>query len=70
MLTDQLKVRMNPSVGVMNGNIAGSLGSIPGPVESNAVSPMARCRCDVSSEMCCPGANPRRWNRPLEDLKL
>ena len=34
--------------------------SIPGPVKS-AVSPTTRHRCDVSSELCCPGAKPRRW---------
>ena len=27
------------------------------------VSPKARHRCDVSSELFCPGANPRRWPR-------
>ena len=36
------------------------LGSIPGPVISDTVSPTARHRCDVSSELCCPGAKPRR----------
>ena len=25
------------------------------------VSPTTRHRCDVSSELCCPGAKPRRW---------
>ena len=33
-------------------------GSIPGPIKSDAVSPTARHRCDVSSELCYPGANP------------
>ena len=36
-------------------------GSIPGPVKSDTVSPTARHRCDVSSELCSPGAKPRRW---------
>ena len=30
--------------------------SIPGPVEFGTVSSMTRHRCDVSSELCCPGA--------------
>ena len=25
------------------------------------MSPTTRHRCDVSSELCCPGAKPRRW---------
>ena len=29
--------------------------------ESDAASPKARHRCDVSSKLCCPGAKPRRW---------
>ena len=29
------------------------------------VSPTARLRCDVSSELCCPGAKPRRLTSPL-----
>ena len=41
------------------------LDSIPGLVKSNAVSPTARHRCDVSSELCCPDAKPRRWIPPL-----
>ena len=36
-------------------------GSIPGSVKSDVVSPSARHRCDVSSELCCPGVKPRRW---------
>ena len=32
------------------------LGSIPGPVKSDTVSPIARYRCVFSSELCCPGA--------------
>ena len=36
-------------------------GSIPGPVKSDTVSPTTRHRCDVSSELCSPGAKPRRW---------
>ena len=35
------------------------LGSSPRPVKSNTVSQMVRHRCDVSSELCCPGAKPR-----------
>ena len=34
---------------------AGGLGSLIGPVKSNTVSPTARPRCDVSSELCCTG---------------
>ena len=36
---------------------AGGLGS--GQIYT--VSPTTRHRCDVSSELCCPGAKPRRW---------
>ena len=39
-------------------------GSIPGPVKLDTVSPTIRHRCDVSSELCCPGAKPRRWAPP------
>ena len=35
------------------------LGSIPVPLKSNTVSPTFRHRCDVSSELCCPGVKPR-----------
>ena len=36
------------------------MGFIPGPVKTDKLSPTARHRCDVSSELCCPGAKPRR----------
>ena len=36
-------------------------GSIHGPVKFDTVSPTARHRCDVSSKLCWPGAQPRRW---------
>ena len=36
------------------------MGLLPGPVKSGAVSPTTRHRCDVSSEQCCPGAEPRK----------
>ena len=39
--------------------------SIPWSVKSDTVSPTARHRCDVSSELCCLGSEPRRWNPPL-----
>ena len=29
--------------------------------QMDTVSPTTRHRCDVSSELCCPGAKPRRW---------
>ena len=32
---------------------AGNYGSISGPVKSDAMSPAARHRCDVSSELYC-----------------
>ena len=36
------------------------------PFRSNhTMSPTTRHRCDVSSELCCPGAKPRRWASPL-----
>ena len=41
------------------------LSLIPGPVKSNTMSPTARHRCDVSSELCCSVAKPRRWIPPL-----
>ena len=41
------------------------LGSILGLVKLDTVSPSARHRCDVSSELCRPGANPRRLIPPL-----
>ena len=37
------------------------LGSIPLPVKSNTLYPTARHRCDVSSELRCPGDKP--WGR-------
>ena len=36
------------------------LGSIPRTVKSDAASPIACHRCDVSSQMCCPGAKMRK----------
>ena len=44
---------------------SGGLGSIPGSVKSDTVSPTARHRYDVSSELCCPGAKPHRWTSSL-----
>ena len=38
--------------------------SIPGPVKSYTESATARHRCDVSSELCSPGAKPG-WVPPL-----
>ena len=35
-------------------------GSIPRSVKSDAQPQTARHCCDVSSELCCPGAKPRR----------
>ena len=45
-------------------------GSIPGLVKSDTMSPTACHRCDVSSELCCPGAKPRRWTPPLVMMKI
>ena len=39
----------------------GGLGSIPGAGQIGTLSPTARHRCDVSLDLCCPGAMPRRW---------
>ena len=36
------------------------MGSILGTDEFDIVSPTARHRCDVPSELCCPGATPWR----------
>ena len=30
-------------------------------VKPNTVSQLVRHRCDVSAELCCPDAKPRRW---------
>ena len=40
---------------------AGGLGFDSRAGQIGTVSPPARPRCDVSSELCCPGAMPRRW---------
>ena len=40
-------------------------GSNPGSLKLNTVSPIARHRCDYSSQLCYPGAKPRRWAPPL-----
>ena len=37
------------------------IGSLPGSVKSDTVSPAVRHRCDVSSELCCSGVKSRRW---------
>ena len=31
----------------------------------SSMAPTARHRCDVSSELCSPGAKPQRWAPPL-----
>ena len=41
--------------------VRGSVGSIPGSVKSDKMSPSARHRCDVSSELCYSCAKLRRW---------
>ena len=43
----------------------GVRGSIPGPIKSDTISPMTRHRRNVSLELCCPDAKPRRWTPPL-----
>ena len=43
--------------------IAIGLGSTLGAVKSDAMQQTARCLRDVFSELCCPGAKPRRWTR-------
>ena len=40
-------------------------GSIPGSVKSETASATSCHRCDVSQELCCPGAKLRRWASPL-----
>ena len=42
----------------------GGLASILRPVKSDTVSSTAHNRCDISLELCCPGAQPRRWVPP------
>ena len=42
--------------------------SILGPVKSDAMSPKARRRCNVSSELCCPGAKQRIEFLPRHSL--
>ena len=44
---------------------AGGLGSILKPVKSDTVSPTARQRCAVASQLCCPGAMSRSGTPPL-----
>ena len=39
--------------------------SIPGKIKSDTVSPQARYRCNVSSNLCSPGAKSRRLASPL-----
>ena len=46
-------------------NSAGGLGFDSRALKSNTVSSTARHRCDVSLELCCPGAMPGRWTPPL-----
>ena len=40
---------------------AGGLGFDSRAGQIYTVSPTTRHRCDDSSELCCPGAKPRRW---------
>ena len=42
-----------------------ALGLFPESVKSDTTTATARHRCDVSSELCCPGAKLRRWAPPL-----
>ena len=44
---------------------AGGLGFDSQADQIDTKSPTARHRCDVSSELCCPDAKPRRWVPPL-----
>ena len=44
---------------------AGGLGLNFRAGQIGTVSPTARHRCDVSSELCSPGAKPRRWASTL-----
>ena len=44
---------------------AGGLGFKSPVGQIGSASPTARHRCDVSSELCSPGAKPRRWASPL-----
>ena len=44
---------------------AGGLGFDSRAGQIDTVSPTARHRCDVSSELCSPGAKSRRWAPPL-----
>ena len=41
-------------------DVARGHGFDSGEVKSDPVSPTARHRCDVSSELCCPGAKLQR----------
>ena len=43
-------------------------GSIPRPVKSDTVLPTARHRCEVSSDLCCPGAKMRGRTPPLATM--
>ena len=45
--------------------VARGLGLILGPVKLDKVSPTARHRCHLSSELCCPDAEQWRWTSPF-----
>ena len=45
--------------------VSGGVGFDSRAVQISTVSPTARHRCDVSSELCYPGAKQRKWAPPL-----
>ena len=56
---DDILVKENLAIGVGDHGFDIWIGQI------GTVSPSARHRCDVSFELCCPGAKLRRWAPPL-----
>ena len=52
-----------PVDGVVNDTANGAVGLAfdSQACQIGSVSPTTRHRCDVSSELCCPGAKSRRW---------
>ena len=57
-------MRASPGWGVRGALVsplAGGLGFKSRAGQIGSVSPTARHRCDVPSELCSPGAKPRKW---------
>ena len=66
-LSANLKRMHRPLVQLLNAHAIGEdgLGFKSQVGQIGTVSPTARHRCDVSSELCSEGAKPRRWIPPV-----